>query len=952
MAPLRSLYIRPGRRAYLNQFFPTSTLIGYPKQLLNPYSEQWTIGIERRLPRNWVLSVDYVGSHTSRINRPLDVDPPAPFIRTAPGQIRTRAGRQLHASLLDLLVQPARADRATRPRPPIRSRPIRVIQSDVNDGYANYDALDVNLTPPFQRPSRMLVSYTWSHTLDNVDPDVPGQNPNDPNFTGRVENGNAIFDQRHRFVLSGVYILPLDIHFGGVFSLSSGLPYNIVTGANNSGDTGATTDRPVINGVVIGAQCGPRQSDLRHLAVPRTHVRAGYGAGAPGGAGRGVQRLQSPQLCRLQRHVRQRRDGGRGLRLAAGGHYESAAGAVAAVLGKGDFLAASTRASSEPRPSGGEKKSNGRRWTRINADENKMPIRVHRRSSAAHQCFLHSFSGSGRKRRDGACGRIDFIVPTPDDETRFMAPLQAAPLPQRYEMLGELGRGGMGIVCKVRDRETGEVLAIKILKPEIAANPQILERFKNELLLAHKITDRHVARLYEFHRAGDAVYLSMEFVEGESLRSLLEREGRLEVGRAMEFARQIAGGLAEAHRQSIVHRDLKPENIMIGPGGELKVMDFGISRSYAEDATVTGSVVGTPAYMAPEQAEGKTLDHRTDIYAFGLVLYEMFTGEAAFHGDTAVTVALKQIRERPRKPTTLTPSLPKRVESAILKCLEKDPAARFQSVDDAFRTLEGKATPAVPKAAKPARRRFLLTAIGAAIVAAAGAGVWWNLRSSDSVRFPLEQFTLANGLTVALSPDHASPTFTLAVSYRAGLRRDTPGHAGVSHLVQHIMYEGSPNVARGEYKDLVGAAGGNLDGGTTPDVTMFWTTLPANQLDLALFLEADRMRGLEITTEGLNAARAGLLEERARAMGSGYATARFRFNALAYDNFVNQQSGFAHRRRTEPRHRGRRSQVLSDLLHHVQRRPRAGGRFRFRQGARAHTALLREHSGPRGAARD
>ena len=474
-----------------------------------------------------------------------------------------------------------------------------------------------------------------------------------------------------------------------------------------------------------------------------------------------------------------------------------------------------------------------------------------------------------------------------------MAPLQAAPLPQRYEMLGELGRGGMGIVCKVRDRETGEVLAIKILKPEIAANPQILDRFKNELLLAHKITDRHVARLYEFHRAGDAVYLSMEFVDGESLRSLLEREGRLELGRAMEFARQIAGGLAEAHRQSIVHRDLKPENIMIGPGGELKVMDFGISRSYAEDATVTGSVVGTPAYMAPEQAEGKTLDHRTDIYAFGLVLYEMFTGEATFHGDTAVTIALKQIRERPRKPTTLTPSLPKRVESAILKCLEKDPAARFQSVDDAFRALEGKATPAAPNATKPARRRFLLTAIGAAVVAAAGAGVWWNLRSSDSVRFPLEQFTLANGLTVALSPDHASPTFTLAVSYRAGLRRDIPGHAGVSHLAQHIMYEGSPNVARGEYKDLVGAAGGNLDGGTTPDVTMFWATLPANQLELALFLEADRMRGLEITTEGLNAARAGLLEERARAMGSGYATARFRFNALAYDNFVNQQSGYA-----------------------------------------------------------
>src|SRR3954452_18533531 len=153
-------------------------------------------------------------------------------------------------------------------------------------------------------------------------------------------------------------------------------------------------------------------------------------------------------------------------------------------------------------------------------------------------------------------------VPESDDETRFMAPLQGTPMPARYEMLGELGRGGMGIVCKVRDRETGEVVALKMLKPEIAANPQILERFKNELVLAHRITHRHVARMYEFHRAADAAYLSMEFVEGESLRALLEREGKLDTPRSIDYARQLAAGLSEAHRQSIVHRDLKPENIM------------------------------------------------------------------------------------------------------------------------------------------------------------------------------------------------------------------------------------------------------------------------------------------------------------------------------------------------------------------------------------------------------
>ena len=161
-----------------------------------------------------------------------------------------------------------------------------------------------------------------------------------------------------------------------------------------------------------------------------------------------------------------------------------------------------------------------------------------------------------------------------------------------------------------RDRETGEVMALKILKPEIAADLGIVERFKNELLLAHRITHHNVARLFEFHRAGDALYLSMEYVEGESLRALLLRTGKLDVTQGLDIVRQIAAGLAEAHRQSIAHRDLKPENIMLTPGGEVKVLDFGISRYYAANATATGGFVGTPAYMAPEQAEGKPTDHR------------------------------------------------------------------------------------------------------------------------------------------------------------------------------------------------------------------------------------------------------------------------------------------------------------------------------------------------------
>lgn len=253
--PVRSLYIRPGQAAYLNQFFPASTLKNYPSQLLNPYSEQWTFGVQHEIRPDWVLSVDYLGAHTLRINRPLDVDAPAPFVRTAPGQVRSAQTANCSRpywiywySEHGATCNPAAA---TRLQPPYS-----VIQTDINDGYAYYDALDVNLSHRFGHHISMLASYVWSHAIDNVDPDIPNQNPNDPNFIGRVESGNAIFDQRQRLVLSGIYAAPWKITIGGVSTLASGLPYNITTGITNSGDNGATTDRPVINGSVVGRNTG------------------------------------------------------------------------------------------------------------------------------------------------------------------------------------------------------------------------------------------------------------------------------------------------------------------------------------------------------------------------------------------------------------------------------------------------------------------------------------------------------------------------------------------------------------------------------------------------------------------------------------------------------------------------------------------------------------------------
>ena len=272
--------------------------------------------------------------------------------------------------------------------------------------------------------------------------------------------------------------------------------------------------------------------------------------------------------------------------------------------------------------------------------------------------------------------------PAPSFVASHLSSTALAALSQRYEILAEAGHGSMGNVYKARDRETGEVVALKLLKPEIAADQSMIERFKNELLFARKITHKNVCRLYEFNRVNGIAYTSMEFVEGESLRSVLNRFGGLPARKAIDLVGQICSGLKEAHAQGIVHRDLKPENVMIDAQGNVKIMDFGIARSMESMTRLTGSMVGTPAYMAPEQVAGKPVDYRTDIYSLGLIIYEMFTGTPAFQADNAVAVALKQMREAPVPPHEIEPGIPVAIERAILKCLEKESAKRFQSIGE------------------------------------------------------------------------------------------------------------------------------------------------------------------------------------------------------------------------------------------------------------------------------
>src|SRR5277367_611795 len=277
-----------------------------------------------------------------------------------------------------------------------------------------------------------------------------------------------------------------------------------------------------------------------------------------------------------------------------------------------------------------------------------------------------------------------------------------AALSQRYDILAEAGHGSMGNVYKARDRETGEVVALKLLKPEIASDQTMMERFKNELLFARKITHKNVCRVHEFNRIGGIAYTSMEFVEGESLRSVLNRFGGLPQRKAIDLVGQICSGLKEAHAQGIVHRDLKPENVMIDAQGNVKIMDFGIARSMEAVTRLTGSMVGTPAYMAPEQVGGKPVDYRTDIYSLGLMMYEIFTGTQAFQADNAVAVALKQMREAPVPPHEIEPTIPAAIERSILKCLEKEPARRFQSIGDLEAAIRPTGTPAKASAAAAA----------------------------------------------------------------------------------------------------------------------------------------------------------------------------------------------------------------------------------------------------------
>ncbi len=252
----------------------------------------------------------------------------------------------------------------------------------------------------------------------------------------------------------------------------------------------------------------------------------------------------------------------------------------------------------------------------------------------------------------------------------------------RYQVIEELGRGGMGKVYKVFDTKIKEKVALKLIKPDIASDRETIERFSNELKLARRIRHKNVCGMFDLGDIEDAHFITMEYVSGEDLKSLIRRVKQLTIGTAISIARQACEGLAEAHRLGIVHRDLKPQNIMIDEEGNARIMDFGIARSLkAKGLTGEGTLIGTPAYMSPEQVEGKEVDHRSDIYSLGLILFEMVTGRVPFEGDTPLNIAIKHKIETPPNPRIFNAQIPEALSRIMLKCMEKEKGRRYPSAE-------------------------------------------------------------------------------------------------------------------------------------------------------------------------------------------------------------------------------------------------------------------------------
>jgi beta-lactam-binding protein with PASTA domain/predicted Ser/Thr protein kinase len=296
-------------------------------------------------------------------------------------------------------------------------------------------------------------------------------------------------------------------------------------------------------------------------------------------------------------------------------------------------------------------------------------------------------------------------------------------LGERYEIGGVLGRGGMAEVHRGRDLRLGREVAVKVLRSDLARDPSFQVRFRREAQAAASLNHPAIVAVYDTGEdrttTGATPYIVMEYVEGETLRDVIRREGHLSPERAMSLAADICGALDFSHRNGIVHRDVKPGNVMITPQGTVKVMDFGIARAVSDSAatmTSTAAVIGTAQYLSPEQARGESVDARSDVYSMGCLLYELVTGAPPFSGDSPVAVAYQHVREDARLPSSINPDVPPALDAILMKSMSKNPANRYQSAaemrNDLLRALAGQRVEATPVMGDAEKTTILAAAPG------------------------------------------------------------------------------------------------------------------------------------------------------------------------------------------------------------------------------------------------
>jgi putative nucleotidyltransferase with HDIG domain len=295
--------------------------------------------------------------------------------------------------------------------------------------------------------------------------------------------------------------------------------------------------------------------------------------------------------------------------------------------------------------------------------------------------------------RCGGCGHVF-------DTTLSKGSLVAS----RYEILEVLGTGGMGTVYKAHDRALEDAIALKVLRPDVVGEPEIAWRFPAEIRLARKVNHRNVCRMYDYGEEGNLHYLSMEFVAGTDLKKLAQSQGGLPPEAAFSVALEIAAGLQAIHEVGIIHRDLKAQNIMLDARGVVRIMDFGISKEWGSQATALGMVIGTPEYMSPEQAEGQRVGFAADIYALGILVFELFTGAVPFQGGNSIATLHKQVTEPPPLEGPRAAKIPTAVIPVLRIALAKDPASRYASVHDFAEALRIARDQSQPTVALPALR--------------------------------------------------------------------------------------------------------------------------------------------------------------------------------------------------------------------------------------------------------